>query len=404
MIRRGPALPAAFRRLWASDALSSAGDGFTLVAAPLLMTTLTSSPLLIAGAAGAQQVPWLLFGLYSGTIVDRVDQRALLIRVDAVRAVLLAALAIAIVTDHASVLLAYVVLFLSGAGDTLVVTASSALVPRLVDRGLLTRANSRLMATRIVGATLIARPVGAFLFAHGRSTPFFVDAASFALGIVLLLGLPVGPARSSAERRTDRGVREGVHLLWQDAVLRVLALCIFVMNITLSGTLAILVLVARDRLGLSVTGYGVLLAALAVGGLVGTALVDRLLTRFGVAALLSVGLLIEAATQLTFAVTRSSWVAGAALAIFGVHSSVWSVLTVSLRQARASDEVRGRIMAAYTVLSIGGSALGAVLGGLLAEYVGLTAPMWFGTFAVLGVFVLAVPTLRRSDVRVGTAT
>jgi MFS family permease len=401
MISRGPALPAAFRRLWASDALSSAGDGFTLVAAPLLMTTLTSSPVLIAGAAAAQQVPWLLFGLYSGTIVDRVDQRLLLMRVDAARAVLLAVLAVAIVTDHASVALAYAVLFLSGTGDTLVVTASSALVPRIVGHDLLTRANSRLMATRIVGATLLARPVGAFLFAHGESTPFFVDAVSFALGVVLLRGLPVGKTPSPGAPRGDRRVRAGLHLLWQDAVLRVLALCIFVMNITLSGTLAIFVLVARDRLGLSVTGYGVLLGALALGGLVGTALVDPLLARFGVVALLAVGLLIEAGTQLTFAVTRSAWVAGAALAVFGVHSSVWSVLTVTLRQARASDEVRGRIMAAYMVLSVGGAALGAALGGLLAEYVGLTAPMWFGTVAVLGVFALAVPALRRSDVRVG---
>ena len=83
-------------------------------------------------------------------------------------------------------------------------------------------------------------------------------------------------------------------LLWRDAVLRVLALCIFVMNVTLSGTLAILVLVAHQRLGLSDTGYGVLLATLAVGGLMGTAAVDPLLRRFGPVTLLAVGLLIEA--------------------------------------------------------------------------------------------------------------
>lgn len=392
-----PALPAAFQRLWAADALSSAGDGFTLVAAPLLMTTLTSSPLLIAGAAAVQQLPWLVFGLYSGAIVDRFDQRMLISRIDAARAALLAVLAAAILSGHVSVALVYVILFLSGAGDTVVVTATTSMVPLLVDHDRLTRANSRLIATRLVGGSLIARPVGALLFAHGHSTPFLVDAVSFALGVVLMLGLPRRTAAASPAAE-QRRVREGLRLLWADVVLRILGLCILMMNITLSGTLAVLVLVAHERLGLTDSGYGLLLATLAVGGLIGTGVVTALLRRFGVLLLLGVGLVIEAGTQLTLALTYSYWVAGAVLTLFGVHSSVWSVLTVSLRQSRAADEMRGRIMAAYLVLSVGGSAVGAAVGGVLAEYLGLTAPMWFGTVVVLLVALLAVPALRASGV------
>lgn len=407
MTHRGSALGGGFRRLWAADALSTAGDGFTLVAAPLLMTTITTSPILVAAAAAAQQLPWLLFGLHSGAVVDCRDQRRLLIGVDAVRAVLMAALALAIVTGTASIVVIYVLLFASGTGDTLVVTAGTALVPRLVERSQLTRANSRLIATRLVGGTLVARPLGAWLFTQGHATPFGVDAVSFLAGVVLLVGLPARPTKVSASpvdgppARRD-SVRDGLVLLWRDTVLRTLALCILAMNITLSGTLAILVIYARDVLRLRPTGYGVLLATLAVGGLIGTALVTPAVRRFQVSLLLKIGLLIEASTQLVLAITSTAWVAGAALLIFGVHGSVWSVLTVSLRQHRTSDAVRGRVMAAYMVLSVGGAAVGSLLGGVLAEIGGITTPMWFGAVLVGLVFLAAGPALRPSDVRLET--
>lgn len=374
-----------------------------MVAGPLLLTTLTANPVLIAGGAFAAQVPWLLFGLHSGALVDRTDQRRLIMRVDAVRALLMAGLALSIVTGEVSVVLVYVLLFASGAGDTLVVTAGSAMVASLVGRTQLTRANARLIATRLGGGVLVARPVGAWLFTRGHATPFAVDAVSFCAGVVLLFGLPVCSERD-AVRPAGRGrVRDGLQILWQDRVLRVLGVCIFVMNVTLSGTLAVLVIYASRRLGLGPTGFGLLGACLAVGGLIGTGVVNPLLNRFGTSMLLKVGLLIETATQLTLALTGSRWVAGAALLVFGVHSSVWSVLTVSLRQHRTSDETRGRVMAAYLVLSVGGSALGALLGGTLVALGSITTPMWFGAVVVAVVFAVAVAMLRSADVELETA-
>jgi MFS family permease len=404
MIKTTQRLPAPFLRMWAADALSSAGDGFTLVAAPLLLVTLTSSPILIAGGVFASQIPWLLFGLHAGAIVDRTDRRKLIMAVDLVRAMLMAALAIAVFTDTAGVPLVYALLFASGVGDTMVMTAGVTLVPGLVPRSLLTRAYSRLVATRLIGAALVARPLGAWLFTREPSTPFFVDALSFFGGVLLLTRVPspARPAPAEPGDGDDGGVRSGLRLLWRDRVLRVLAMCIFVMNVTLSATLAVLVLYAAQRLGLGPTGYGLLGASIAVGGLVGTMVVDPLVARVGTRLLLIVGLAIECGTQLTLAVTTSAWVAAGVLAIFGVHGSVWSVLTVSLRQHRTADEVRGRVSSAYTVLSVSGSALGALLGGALVEVGGITTPMWVGAIGVAVVFALAIPNLRAEDVRVET--
>ncbi len=400
MIKTRARLPAPFLRLWAADALSSFGDGFTLVAAPLLLTTLTDNPVLIAGGVFATQVPWVLMGLQAGAVVDRVDQRRLVIRVDTIRSVLMAALAVAILTDSVNVVVVYLLLFASGAGDTLVLTAGTTLVPQLVAKHQLTRANSRLLSTRLLGALLIARPVGAWLFTAGHSIPFVLDALSFIAGAVLLVRLPT--RRQSVDVPASGAVRAGLQILWRDRVLRILALCIFVMNVTLSGTMAVLVIYAFDRLGLGPTGYGLLVATMAIGGLIGAATATRLVDRFGASLLLKVGLAIECGFQLTLAITTHAWVVGLALIIFGVHASVWTVLTVSLRQHRTDDAVRGRVMSAYTLLSVGGSAIGALTGGALVVAGGITAPMWFGAALVACVFALAAPALRKDEVTLET--
>jgi MFS family permease len=401
MITKTDRLPGPFLRLWVADALSTAGDGLTSVAAPLLLTRLTSNPVLIASGAFVAQLPWLLFGLHAGALVDRSDQRRLIQRVDAVRAVLMAVLAVAIVTGSVNVALIYVLLFASGVGDTVVVTAGTALVPRLVSRAQLTRANARLIGARLLGGLLIARPIGAWLFTRSESIPFAVDAVSFLAGTLLLIGVP--GRRAAVDAPPSGAVRDGLRILWQDNVLRVLALCIFVMNVTLSGTLAVLVIYATQRLHIGATGFGLLGAAMAVGGLLGTGLISRLTAKFGTSLLLKVGLVIECGTQLTLALTTSAWVAGTILLVFGVHGSVWSVLTVSLRQHRTDDAVRGRVMSAYNLLSVGGAAIGALLGGALVAWAGITAPMWFGAALVAVVFALAVPSLRKDEVGLETS-
>src|SRR5690349_17202525 len=100
----------------------------------------------------AFQVPWLLFGLHSGAVVDRADRRLLLLRVNLARGALMAALAVAVLTGEVGVVVVYLLLFASGVGDTFVLTAGTSLVPQLVARHQLTRANSRIIGTRLLGA------------------------------------------------------------------------------------------------------------------------------------------------------------------------------------------------------------------------------------------------------------
>jgi MFS family permease len=159
------------------------------------------------------------------------------------------------------------------------------------------------------------------------------------------------------------------------------------MNLAGAGTFAIWVLWARQRLGLQGVGFGALVTAYAAGGLLGTLLASRLEARLGPATLLRAGLCTEAASQLALALTRTSWIAGATLILFGAHAMVWGVVTISLRQRLVPEPLRGRVNSVYFLFDLGGAALGTLLGGALAAALGITAPFWlaFGAVAVLTV-------------------
>ncbi|WP_433289245.1 MFS transporter [Micromonospora sp. CA-244673] len=379
-----------FRRLWTASAVSNLGDGVTLVAAPLLVASLTPDPAAVAAAALAPQLPWLLLALVSGALVDRLDRRRLIVAVNLGRALVLAALAGAVLAGVATVPLVCLAFFLTGIGETLADTAAGALLPSVVPADRLEQANSRLSATFVIGNQFVAKPFGAYLFVCAAALPFGFDAATFGLAALLLALLrwrPVPSATPPAPAAPRRSLRvdvvEGVRALWAVPVLRTLAGCIAVMNVAFCAAFAAFVLYARQRLGLAEVGYGLLLTASALGGLAGSALATRLRSRFGTPALLRAGLLIEIGLQLVLAGTRNPVVAGSALAVWGGHAMVWGVLVVSLRQRLVPDRLRGRVSSVYALADLGGAALGTAAGGVLARATGsLLAPFWLAAAAL----------------------
>jgi len=382
-----------FRRIWAASAASSLGDGALLAAGPLLVASKTHDPFLVALATFAQQLPWLLFSVLAGAYVDRLDRRRLLMAMHALRAAAIGGLAVAVAVHADGLGVIYGSLFLLGTGDTVARNAEMSLVPALVPGGELSAANARLFGTSTLGSQLAGPPLGAYLFAVALALPFGLDAASFVAAAMLVAGVrAVPPARAEHARSLVREVGEGLRWLWEQRALRLLALCICAMNVTFEAAMAIYVLYARERLGLGAVGYGVLLTVSAAGGVLGTGFVTRLERRFGASQLLRVGLCLEAATHLGLALTRSAWVAGAIMAVFGVHALVWSVVTLSLRQRLVPDRLLGRVNGVYYLFSVGGAAVGAVVGGAIARGFGITAPFWMGA-ALVG--LLAAVTWRR---------
>ncbi|SNY62576.1 MFS transporter [Paractinoplanes atraurantiacus] len=391
-------MPADFWKLWTSSAVTNLGDGITMVAGPLLVASITDSPAAVAGAVFAQQLPWLLFALVSGAWADRLDRRKLVVTVNLMRAVALGGLAVAVGSGAASVPLIYAVFFLLGTGETLADTASSAFVPALVPAERRPVANSLLYANFNVLNQFAAKPLGAWLFVVAAAVPFGVNALTFALAAALVAAIrsvPPPEKRPPARLRTD--IAEGVRWLARHRLLRTLALTMAVGNVVFSAAFAVFVLYAEQRLGVSDVGYGVLLVAFAVGGLLGTLVAPTLIRRLGSTALLRAGLLIEVALHATLALTREPVVAAAMIVVFGVHTTIWGVVVTTIRQRDVPSSMFGRIASVYAFLDLGGAAVGSLVGGAVATAYGLVATYWTAAAAMALVAVAAWRPMAAGD-------
>ena len=356
-----------FARLWAAVGVSNLGDGVASAALPLLAAALTQDPVLVAGLAVAQRVPWILFALPAGVIVDRTDRRMLMWRTDAVRALAIGGFALLIALDQGSLVLLYAVAFALGVADTLFDTAYRTLLPSLVAEGELERANARLYGAEIVASRFAGPPLGGLLFAAAVSAPFFLDAASFLFAAAAVFAIG-GTFRPTIHRRTTirDGVGEGLRWLRGHRLLRSFAVAVAVWHLVWGAGNAILVLYAEELLGLGSAGFGILLGAAAVGSVLGTVFTSRLADCFGRRGVLVASVAVAAGAQLGLALTSSPPVAAVALAVSGASAVVWNVITVALRQRLAPDHLLGRVNSAYRFAAIGAVAIGALLGGALA--------------------------------------
>ncbi|MGH9035033.1 MAG: MFS transporter [Acidimicrobiia bacterium] len=381
--------------------VSHFGDGLRGVALPLLAARLSPDPHVLALVTAAGFLPWVLFALPAGVLVDRVDRVRLLWAVDAFRAVLVGAFALAVLGGVASIPLLAVLAFGLATGQTLFETASQSLVPSLVGPGDLTRANSRLAAGELVAGHFTGPALGAVLLTRAAAAPFVIDAVSFGASAVILSSLPArvpSPPATGGQGTQARGaagkLRQGLAWLRTDRVLLFVCVYFTAWNFALAGTTAVLVLWARGPLGLSEAQFGLLFLAPAVGGLVGTLAAPRLRERMGdgpglVASM--VGL------ALAFAGLGVAWhpvVAAVFLALDGAMAGVWNVLAVGLRQSRVPDQLLGRVTSSYRFFGRGIRPVGALAGGLVAGAFGLRAPFLLAAAGLLGATLLALPALR----------
>ena len=378
-----------FRWLLASALFSNLGDGIALAAGPLLVASQTTDAFLVAMAYMVQVLPPLLFSVLAGAAADRLDRRAIAIALNVARAIVLALLASTILTGVVNIGVVLVALFFLSTGETFADIAEGSLLPRLVPREHLTTANARMSGAFLGVNQLVAPPIGAFLFVLGAGIPFAVDAACFALGAVLIsrLAADVGKHRrgeepehaaGAAREGVAREIAAGMRWLAKHPAMRTLVITIVSFNVTYGAAWSVLVLYVRDQLQMGEVGYGIVTAASAVGGILGTLSYDRLTRRFSLGDLMRAGLIIETLTHLSLALTRIPAIALAIFFVFGAHAFVWGTTATTIRQRAVPDALYGRVSGVYRVGIFGGLVVGAPIGGFLARTFGVTAPFWFG--------------------------
>ena len=381
------ALGGRFTKLWAASTTSALGSGLATIAAPLYVAAHTRSPLIVSATTGVAWLPWLLFALPGGVLVDRVDRRRLMIAIDWVRVAAVGVLAAALLAGRAGIALLDGVLFVINTGEVVFRSASQAMLPAVVPRASLERANGWLVGGTTLMQGMIAGPLGGFLFVLAASVPFFLNTGTYAASAVLT-GLVTGtyrtrPAADSGPRRVRAELADGFRWLARQRLLRTMAVLIGLLNLTLTAATAVLVLLARERLHLGAVGYGALFTCEAAGALLGSACGDWLIRRVTATWTIRIGLVVEAGLHLTLATTRSAYVVGFMMFAFGVHGALWSIVGSSLRQRLTPPELLGRVGSTSLFIAAGGNCAGALLGGVIAARFGITAPFWAG-------FVVAV--------------
>ncbi len=381
-------------KLWSASTISNLGDGITLIAGPLLAASLTRDPVLVAGVTFAQRLPWLLFSLISGALVDRLDRRLLMGTVDGFRAALVGFLGISIALGFVSIPLMYVVFFLLGTAETLFDNASQAILPSVVARDSLEKANGRLFGGQVVANQFAGPPVGGFLFAVAASVPFLIDAGTFAAAAALVLVMSgrfrLEGLKEEPRRTLTADIGEGLRWLFGHHLLRVVALMLGITNLTFAAFEAIFVLFAQNILGLGSFGFGVLLSAGAVGGVLGSLIADRTVSWLGPGRSLHAVLFGSAAALAVIATTENPFAVGGMFAVVGVGVVIWNVITVSFRQAIVPERLFGRVNSVYRLLGWGGISIGALTGGILADSFGLRAPFIFGVFVLVALSLLTL--------------
>ncbi|MFB7512268.1 MFS transporter [Streptomyces sp. NPDC056144] len=386
-----------FSRLWWSAAVSSLGDGATIAAGPLLATHLTDDPRLIGAASVAFTAPFILFGIPAGLLVDRVDIRKMMVRIDLVRAVLLGVLTAGILGGWGGLPLLYACMFLLGVGEVLCRNAAQVLVPFIAPKDGLATANARIMAAQEAGTGFIGPLVGALLFGVATALPFGVDAATFLCSAVLVSRIrrtrPVEAPPETSGVMTE--MLAGAKWLFRHQLLRSLALVSCLINLAGNAMLAVLVIHSGKVLGLSAFGYGVLLACQALGAVLASRFAPALVERLGREGALVATAVLIATSETVLATVPSAYAAGAALAIFACGTVTWNVVVVVLRQTLVPQHLLGRANSVYRLIAWGGLPIGAALGGVLAAEIGTRAVFASAAVAMAVVGVALVAGARR---------
>lgn len=384
----GEALGRPFYQLWIASAVSNLGDGVGLTAAPLFVATLTRDPVLVAGLAISQRLPWLLFSLVSGAVVDRMDRRRVMLGANLLRIVALLVLGGAILLNMASLPLLYLAFFMIGTSETFFDNASIAFLPDLVPESVLERANGRLFATQTLTNEFIGPPLGGYLFSWLIAIPFLFNATSFAL-VMILIALIQGQFRAIPASVPNQAlslgdsIKEGVQWFWNHRLLRTFGLMVGVTNFFYSASFSVFVLYAQNRLGLDAVQYGLLLTSGAVGGVLGALVAEKVARRVGAGWAIFISNILPAIAFTGIALTTNALIVGIMIACNSFAGMMGDVILVSLRQSVVPAPLLGRVTSAYRLFVMGALPMGAFVGGLLTQYFGLTASYWVGGVSML---------------------
>lgn len=411
-----------FGKLWTAAAFSNLADGLGRTAVPLIATTLTHDPLAISVIGALAFVPWLIFGLPAGMLVDRFDRRIIMALANAIRGGVALWLAILGVSGTLDLWALFLGTLIFGLGETLFDNATNAVIPGVVTRKQLDRANGRMQAAQVTIDMFIAQPIAGVLFAVSLALPLWLGSVGYIVPIVLALLLPISAARPLRDEThvldadapdvaagavvaepvpvpqtpSKTTAREAISYLWHNKYLRAMTIYTSLVGSALSFAQAATILYFLDDLGVQPWAIGFVTAGIGVGALAGSLVASRLVERFG-RGWVMFGANVGAALGLGLTgVMPEVWGASAAYAFGAFSISVWNVPWGALRQQIVPAPIFGRVLGIIRTFTWGMFPIATILGGWAAQ-ASLRLP-----FVVAGVFIIVATACGAHLLVVGT--
>lgn len=376
-----------FHSVWTASGISNLADGLLLTGAPIVAATLTRSPLLVSLATTFVTLPWLLISLHAGALADRRDRQRIMLIAAWSRAVLLLCAGAAALAGVAPLPVLYSVVFLAAVGEVFSDVSSQSIIPLIVDRADLSKANGRLVATQRIANDFLAGPLAGILAGIGAYAVFGVSGALFVLSAIALLRLK---GSYKAEREEQTSVRtdifSGLSFLGHHRVLRSLAILSGTLNLGFTAFDSIFVLWVvgeESAIGLTSAAFGLLLAVQAAGVILGSIAAEWTIPRIGESRTILgsgtiIGLLLLAPLLLP-----SVWAVAAMFLLSGYALATMNIANVTLRQRLIPTALLGRVNASFRLIGMGTMPVAAILGGVIGTTLGLPAAILTSTGIVL---------------------
>ena len=374
----------AFNRMWASSIISNLADGVMLAAVPLLAISLTDSPVLISLIGAMVMLPWLLFAIPIGAIVDRVDRRYIFAGANASRSAVVGVLALLIALDHVTIFWLLAAAFIIGVCEVAADTTAQSLIPQILEEKDFEKGNSRLQISETVIQGFIGAPISGFIYAAAIYLPFFINSLGFAISALLALTIPVKylqDIRQEGEEKTERrfvaDMKFGIAYLFNQKVLRRLVVTTATIGLCYAMGSATMVLFIIKELGLQERFFGVILAIEGVGAILGALVASRTSSKFGRSKVMTFAIVASSAVLLIQGFSPNIYIFVALATFGGFVISQWNILLMATYQTVIPKELYGRIHGTRRTLVWGAMPLGSLLGGVLANF-SLRLPLYVG--------------------------
>ncbi len=378
-------LPKSYWRLFTSSTVSNLGDGMVVAAGPLLALQLTNDSRLIAAVTFAGMLPWLVLSLPAGVYLDRHDRQKIMYRANLVRGLVFTLIAVSAANDTLNIYLLIAASAVAGVCELFFDMSSQAILPAIVDEESLELANSRLYISQINSNGFIGLPLGARIFVIAISAPFAVNAVALVIAAILIRSIKVKNTAIIEQTNApfSSELKQGLIWLWRHDLLRTLAIMLGVANMCGMFAHAVFVKFVRDELGLGARGFGILLAAISIGSILGGLVGESVSKRLGSTVALITAYVIFGLSDLIPGIFPQIWAVAISGVVMSIAGTIWNVITVSMRQRLIPPELFGRVNSVYRFIGTGTTAIGALIGGQIAYNFGLRA-----TYLASGVLLL----------------